>query len=83
MNHQLNYRRSLPLGFFLGLLAIAAVVMFLLYAIEWSDNTTKHPITSSEQRNREIKADYAYQSAVVTLLILIVFFNGYHLTALR
>ena len=73
-NHERNYRMSLPLGIIFALASVASAVIFVVYASEWAeDNSNLDNIT---------KAEYAYNATVISLLILIVFFNGYHLTKL-
>lgn len=73
-NHERNYRMSLPLGIIFALASVASAVIFVVYASEWAeDNSNTDSIT---------KAEYAYNATVISLLILIVFFNGYHLTKL-
>jgi hypothetical protein len=74
VNHERNYRMSLPLGLILGLLSISTAVVFVVYAAEW--NETK--VEDNSQR-----ATLSYQATVITLLILLVFFNGYHLTKIK
>lgn len=92
MNHERNYRMTLPLGVIFGLVAIASFVTFLVYATEWSDHqqtnmndTTAGAVgeNSRRQQNRKTKVEYSYQATVLSLLVLLVFFNGYHLTKFR
>ena len=75
VNHERNYRMSLPLGIVFALGAVASAVIFVVYATEWAD-------TANSDRNDSdyLKATFAYNATVIALLILIVFFNGYHLT---
>jgi len=88
MNHERNYRFTLPLGMIFALAAIAGFVTFLAYAIEWSENgniNMNNPTdeASRRQQNRKTKVEYSYQATVLSLLVLLVFFNGYHLTKFR
>ena len=71
VNHERNYRMSLPLGLILGLLSISTAVVFVVYAAEWNETKTE---------DHSQRATISYQATVITLLILLVFFNGYHLT---
>lgn len=80
MNHALNYRRALPFGTIFGLAAIAATVIFIVYAAEWHDLNNSLTFDGLEVTNRYVKAVYAYQATVLALLMLIVFFSGYHIT---
>ena len=75
VNHERNYRLSLPLGIVFALASVAAAVIFVVYASEWADD----PI-STRDGNDYLRATYAYNATVISLLLLIVFFNGYHLT---
>ena len=74
-NHEENYRMSLPLGIVFALASIAATVIFVVYAAEWSEDSDKTKANENYQR-----AVFSYYAAVISLLTLIVFFNGYHLT---
>jgi hypothetical protein len=79
---------TLPLGLIFALAAIASFVTFLVYAVEWSDNTSVNMNLgtnnlSRAQQNRKTKVEYSYQATVLSLLVLLVFFNGYHLTKFR
>ena len=81
MNHELNYRRVLPFGIVFSLASIAAIVTFLYYSAEWAEHEREgHSWDNSEQWNRMVRAQYSYYAGVIALLVLIVFFNGYHLT---
>ena len=78
MNHALNYERVLPFfGMIFALASLAGIVLFVYYSIEWanSNNPTKEGVEF-------LRADYSYEGAVLALLSLIVFFNGYHLAKL-
>ena len=80
-NHELNYRRVLPFGIVFSLASIASIVTFLYYSAEWAQHEKDgwdpdYP----EQYNRMVRAQYSYYAGVMALLVLIVFFNGYHLT---
>ena len=83
VDHLGNYRRALPLSFLFGVAAITATVFFIVYAAEWQsvDHFTSTAETNDGYVNRT-RAEYSYYASVITLLILIVFFNGYHLTKL-
>lgn len=74
-NHEENYRMSLPLGIVFALASVAATVIFIVYAIEWSEQPEGSNFNENYQR-----ATFSYYAAVISLLTLIVFFNGYHLT---
>ncbi len=87
-SHEQRYRMVLPLGVVFALGAIAATVVFIVYAVAWSTNDSNNMADSAsaasrEQQNRKTKVEYAYQATVMALLALIVFFNGYHLTKIR
>ena len=75
VNHERNYRLSLPLGIVFALTSVAATVIFVVYASEWGDA----PVSSRDDNNY-LRATFAYNATVISLLLLIVFFNGYHLT---
>ena len=81
MNHVLNYKRALPLGIVFSLASIAAIVTFLYYSADWAEHE-KDGLSwdELEQYNRMVRAQYSYYAGVIALLVLIVFFNGYHLT---
>jgi len=83
VDHLSNYRRALPLSILFVVAAITAAVFFIVYAAEWQNSTsfTSSSETSDGYRNRT-RAEYSYYASVISLLILIVFFNGYHLTKL-
>ena len=82
MDHERNYRMVLPLGAIFALAAIAASVLFVVYAIEWADKSDEQSTfaTDREQSNRYVQTQYSYYATVISLLTLIIFFNGYHLT---
>ena len=75
VNHERNYRLSLPLGIVFALTSVAAAVIFVVYAAEWAEN----PV-STRGAEDYLRATFAYNATVISLLLLIVFFNGYHLT---
>jgi len=75
VNHERNYRMSLPLGIVFALGAVAAAVVFVVYATEWAETAN-----STKEDANYMRATFAYNATVISLLILIVFFNGYHLT---
>lgn len=83
VDHLGNYRRALPLSVLFGLAALTAAVFFVVYAVEWQnvDHFTGTAETNAGYLNRT-RAEYSYYASVISLLILIVFFNGYHLTKL-
>ena len=82
----INYRRSLPFGGIFILASLASTVLFIIYAFRWNNVTPKLTIGTGpgkiieETYNEYSRAKYSYYGAVVSLLMLIVFFNGYHLT---
>ena len=86
VDHLGNYRRALPFGVLFAAVSIAAIVIFIVYAAKWNelsssdrfDGTAEQP-QGYEERTR---AEYGYYASVISLLVLIVFFNGYHLTKL-
>ena len=81
-----NYRRALPLASLFAAASIAAATLFIIYAAKWNvtDNKlTAGSLPSEEAYENETKARYSYYGAVVSLLMLIVFFNGYHLTKFK
>ena len=86
-DHQMNYRMSiLPVGSLLSLTALAAAVLFIVYAVEWNnhlddtpDNTDRTGETHRQYRER-VRTEYSYYATVIALLCVLVFFNGYHLT---
>ena len=75
VNHERNYRLSLPLGIVFALASVAAAVIFVVYASEWAESSI------SDRNDADyLRATFAYNATVISLLVLIVFFNGYHLT---
>ena len=80
-----NYRRALPLASLFAAASIAAATLFIIYAAKWNvtDNKLLTGQPGSEAYENETKARYSYYGAVVSLLMLIVFFNGYHLTKFK
>jgi len=86
-DHQMNYRMSiLPVGSLLSLVALASAVLFVVYAVEWHshlndtpDNNSTAAETNRQYRER-VNTEYSYYAAVISLLCVLVFFNGYHLT---
>ena len=83
VDHLGNYRRALPLSVLFGLAAITSAVFFIVYAAEWQsvDHFSGASETNAGYINRT-RAEYSYYASVITLLVLIVFFNGYHITKL-
>lgn len=81
--HERNYRMVLPLGVIFALASVASAVIFIVYAVEWAENDSVSTHDNDEQRNRLHKVEYAYYATVLSLLTMIVFFNGYHLTKMR
>ena len=80
-----NYRRALPLGSIFAAASIAAATLFIIYAAKWNivDNKLNSSLPTEEAYENETKARYSYYGCVVSLLMLIVFFNGYHLTKFK
>jgi hypothetical protein len=78
INHERNYRLSLPLGLVFALASVAAAVIFVVYAVEWSEESNE-----TREDLDYLRATYAYNATVISLLMLLVFFNGYHLTRMR
>lgn len=76
-NHEENYRMSLPLGIVFALAAVASTIIFIVYATEWSNEAKP-----SRDDDDYLRANFSYYATVISLLLLIVFFNGYHLTKL-
>ena len=79
----INYRRSLPFGGIFVLASLASTVLFIIYAFRWNNIASKLGTANEmieETYNEYSRAKYSYYGAVVSLLMLIVFFNGYHLT---
>lgn len=86
-DHQQNYRMSiLPVGGLLALAAVAAAILFIVYAVEWHDHIGDTPNTntvtgeSDRQYRERVRTEYSYYATVISLLCILVFFNGYHLT---
>ena len=86
VDHLGNYRRALPLGAIFAGVAIAAAVVFVVYAAKWADLSDTDKYTGGAEGNlgyqERTRTEYAYYASVISLLVLIVFFNGYHLTKL-
>ena len=84
MNHALNYERALGLGIVFALASIAAIVTFIYYSTEWAlGEKDGNAFDDVKQYPNQVKAEYSYYAGVISLLALIVFFNGYHLARLR
>jgi len=86
VDHLANYRRALPLGLIFAGVSIAAIVIFIVYAAKWNElsDTEKYSGNSEAGRGYQerTRTEYGYYASVISLLVLIVFFNGYHLTKL-
>lgn len=86
VDHLANYRRALPLGLLFAGVSIAAIVIFVVYAAKWNELSTDKKFSgTSEAPNgyeERTRTEYGYYASVISLLVLIVFFNGYHLTKL-
>ena len=87
-DHQMNYRMSiLPVGGLLALAALAAAILFIVYAVEWNDHRSDTPDDGTSRDGEthrqyvdRIRTEYSYYATVISLLCILVFFNGYHLT---
>ena len=85
VDHLGNYRRALPFGVLFAAVSIAAIVIFIVYAAKWNELSSSDRFTADEQPQgyeERTRAEYGYYASVISLLVLIVFFNGYHLTKL-
>jgi len=84
VDHLGNYRRALPLGLLFALVSIGAAAVFVVYAAKWNDVETKTNTNGETDQAylERTRTEYAYYATVITLLVLLVFFNGYHLTKL-
>jgi len=75
-----TYRKTLPVvSALFGAAAVAATIVFIVYTAEWADNSANATFSNRDETNRYVRAQYGYQATVIALLMLIVFFNGYHL----
>ena len=82
-DHQMNYRMSiLPVGSLLSLTALAAAVLFIVYAVEWNnhlddtpDNTDRTGETHRQYRARS-RTEYSYAAAVISLLFVLMGMHG-------
>ena len=86
VDHLANYRRALPLGLIFAGVSIAAIVIFIVYAAKWSELSVGEKYTGGSEApqgyEERTRTEYGYYASVISLLVLIVFFNGYHLTKL-
>jgi len=85
VDHLGNYRRALPFGVLFAAASIAAIVIFIVYAAKWNELSSSDRFVASEQPQgyeERTRVEYGYYASVISLLVLIVFFNGYHLTKL-
>ena len=83
VDHLANYRRALPLGLIFAGVSIAAIVIFIVYAAKWNEVSLKYDTGETNEAYQErTRTEYGYYASVISLLVLIVFFNGYHLTKL-
>ena len=83
VDHLGNYRRALPVGLLFAAASIASAVIFIVYAAKWNEVDVKVSATDVETDKAYLertRTEYAYYATVISLLVLIVFFNGYHLT---
>lgn len=71
---RVKYRSLLPFSYILIITAIASSIVFIYYASEWNKNNT------GKEDVNFISAKYGYYGSVISLLMILVFFNGYHLT---
>lgn len=82
VDHLGNYRRALPVGLLFAAVSIASAVVFIVYAAKWNEVDVK--VSASVETDKayleRTRTEYAYYATVISLLVLIVFFNGYHLT---
>lgn len=85
VDHLGNYRRALPFGVLFAAVSIAAIVIFIVYAAKWNELSSSDRFDGTERPQgyeERTRAEYGYYASVISLLVLIVFFNGYHLTKL-
>ena len=71
---RVKYRNLFPLAYLLIAAALASTVVFIYYGAAWHDDN------SDEENDNFIRSRYGYYGAVISLLMALVFFNGYHLT---
>ena len=69
------------LGVLFGLAAVAAMVIFIVYAAEWaSDEGSGTPTftdTNADHANDYIRAEFAYYAFVIAALSLLTGMHGY------
>ena len=76
MDQGLQYGSG-SLAVLFGLLAIATMVIFVVYAAEWHNNKEQDTYTEREQGNHYVQVTYAYQAFVIIALSLFAGMHGY------
>ena len=75
-----NYRNVLPFGLIFGIAAVVSTVYFLYYTDRWYKDGGQANTPAGTAELNFTRASYGYYGAVLSLLMLIVFFHGYHMT---
>ena len=73
----LNYGAG-SIGTLFALLAIASLVIFIVYASEWANNDDTITFDNDkEQTNRYIQAEFAYEAFVIAALTVLAGMHSY------
>jgi len=70
---------TLSLSGIFALLAIASIVIFIVYAAEWNSRDTSSGETSAEIYEDRVRTQFGYYASVISLLIILAGLHGYAL----
>ena len=70
---------TLSLSGLFALAAVAAIVVFIVYAAEWNSNDTSAGESSVGIYEDRVRTQFSYYASVISLLILLAGLHGYAL----
>ena len=74
-----SYRNILPISLIFLLTTLASIGIYIYYAAKWSEES-ENGFNILLDGVLETKMEIAYNGAVISMLLMIVFFNGFHLS---
>jgi len=70
---------TLSLSGLFALAAIAAIVVFIVYAAEWNSHDTSAGESTAAIYEDRVRTQFSYYASVISLLILLAGLHGYAL----
>jgi len=73
-----SYRNILPISLIFLITGLVSIVMFIYYAAKWAKEADEGFFGLDGEI--EMKMEICYNGAVISMLLMLVFFNGFHLS---